>query len=860
MHKANRQLSIAVAAILAASSAVAENAAATASASVSEQASGPTGVEAGARPSSIRLAQARHRFQLEPQPLGQALNALASQASLNLYFNPADVADKSTAGLRAQATTDQALQKLLAGTDLEATYVNENTVKVGKKGSVSSLTKTSHQTYGSQGELKLAQNDTFDMLGMKPVAPEGEDVGSSNADHSKNDSLQEIVVTAQKRAERLIDVPISIVVLGAEELQKRRINSIDDLSLAVPGMSIQSSGSYERRIVLRGLGNFSANNSLSPSVGMYLDEASVTSWPTLSLDLRTYDLDRIEVLRGPQGTLYGDGSIGGTVRFITHNPVLDRTSMTANVAARVTEDGEPGQQIEAVANVPLIDNTLGLRIVGTFANEGGWIDQPAADRQDYNGSELANVRMKGLWRPSSALAINAMAIVHRNDTAPTLGEDEDGNYTQPFNLTTTPHAQDDYELYNLTLTYEFSAAQLLSTSSYVDQEKENSFSYQIPFLGATAAPLDILVAPQVFKGKAFTQEVRLTSLGESPWQWSVGAFYRHAQFDFLSTLAFGFTGPAGTPAPTLSTGAPSTYQSDSAALFGDTRYALTDRLTIGAGVRYFEDEQENSLSAGPPIDGKFNATNPRVYLQYKLGDAVNTYASAAKGFRSGGFNANGSAYDSEFVWTYELGAKWSALNRALSAETALFYTDYKDYQIVGLDPAQITAGSITSNLGDARIRGVELGLTWRPTSEWTLGVNGSYVDSELTRIDALSASHDAGDRLDLFPKVGFTLFTERSFRLQDRPGFARLDYNQHGRQTFRNRNVAGPTPWYNSESDEINMLNASLGVQWNDNLSLQLFGQNLLDDRGYLDPLSIQNMASRSRPRTYGIGFGVTFD
>jgi iron complex outermembrane receptor protein len=355
----------------------------------------------------------------------------------------------------------------------------------------------------------------------------------------------------------------------------------------------------------------------------------------------------------------------------------------------------------------------------------------------------------------------------------------------------------------------------------------------------------------------WTQELRLTSIASGSVQWTAGGFFRHAQIDqHQPGIYFGLPDPSGAPLLPVSFPYQALRLSKSWAVFGDVSYELTDRLVLGTGLRYFEDDQESTIDAFQA--GSFHALNPRVYAQYKLTDEVNTYASAAKGFRSGGFNAlNQPSYDPETVWTYELGTKMSLIGGHLSADLAVFYSDYKDYQIEGILPAPAPPLSITSNAGSAKIKGIEWGLTWRPTEQWSLSFNGDYVDSEFTKINVTSSSHAVGDPLDLFPKYGYTVSGQRDLRWNGRKGFARLDYNQQGRATQMNRSFG---PWFHSESDIINMLNFNMSLQWSDNLSLSLFGENLLDDRGLADAYGIFDLASRSRPRTFGVGFGVTFD
>jgi iron complex outermembrane recepter protein len=687
---------------------------------------------------------------------------------------------------------------------------------------------------------------------------------TNSTDERRQRSIEEVIVTAQKREERLIDVPISIVAMSDDELEKRQVTSLEDLAMAAPGLAIQNNGSHQRRITLRGVGNTYGGSAL---VGLYLDEVAVSSATAPAgvgaqgqVDLRTYDLERVEVLRGPQGTLYGEGSVGGTVRFLTKNPVLDRFAMHANVGASYTEDGAPGERIDGALNIPLIESELGLRIAGEYNHEGGWIDQPAASKDDFNGENLMNVRVKGLWQPSPQFTANVIAIIHRNNGSIDSGEDSDGNITQTFNFTTTPAVEDDYDLYNLTLTYDFSAMQVLSSSSYVETDKEvRNFFMRFQFTEPGTPRFHFNSPFRTLSSEIFSQELRLTSRASEPWKWTIGGFYRDTKSRFFNSSLFGTQEAPFGPLFTSD----SRLASQAWAAFGDVSYGLTDRLTIGAGLRYFEDEQEsadsNIFTPVPILHGDtFSSVNPRFYAQLKLSDNINTYASAAKGFRAGGTNGPDiPAFDPESVWTYELGTKMSLLEGRLSADAGVFYSEYGDYQILGSRFVNQQLIGFVSNAGDAWIKGVEWALAWRPAEQWLFSLNGNFVDTEFTEIRATSTSHIAGDPLDHVPDYAYTVSTQRDFNWSSRAGFVRLDYNEQGPMFYRARSIG---PWYVQESDTINMLNLHIGIQWSPNLSLDIFGQNLLNDRDFTNPFSMDDLGARSRPRTYGIGFGVTFD
>jgi iron complex outermembrane receptor protein len=768
-------------------------------------------------PSAIaQLAgEATYDFDIPAGPLEDALRKVAAEENLQILFAPEDLKGLTTTGLKGRFSPSEAIAGLLKGTSLTVS-TNGNRV-FAIKPPVASKDKTTDLHRGEQ-----------------------------------------IMVSAQKRDERAFDVPISLVALSADELQKRKVNSIEDLNFAVPGIAVQSGGGVFRRIALRGLSNSAGPGA--PLVGMYLDEASVS--PALQFthfDLRTYDLERVEVLRGPQGTLYGEGSLGGTIRFITRSPELDRFEFGADAAATYTKNGAPSQRIESVVNVPLVGNEFGIRIAGTFDHQGGWIDQPAAGRKDVNSQNLADVRIKALWQPTTNLSLNATALTHRNDFGINAAEDSSGNTTQVFNLTTSQSMRDDYDLYNATIAYDWPTVRLLGTTSYVRQDQAiREQGFRSPTGPPPASRVDIYIPQTDIVGTNYTHELRLTSHEESPLQWTLGAMYRRSFVDDSVPLTFvAFPIAPGAPLPSNPSRSRFTILSNSWAVFGDASYK-TDRWTIGTGLRYFEDDRELNriLPATAIQSGTFDALTPRVYAQYKASESANIYASAAKGFRSGGFNAlNQPPYDPETVWTYEVGTKVALPGGRFNAEVALYYSDYTNYQIAGVTPS-FPSVAITSNAGNARIRGIEWALTWRPEVTWMVSFNGNYAHSEFYQIKAANSAYAVGDELERFPKYSYTFSLQRDFDYRGKAGFARLDFNQIGKSTYRFRNAG---PWFYGESDVISMLNFNMGLQWNQNLSLNVFGQNLLNDRGFIDPTSIQDVAGRARPLTVGVGFGVTF-
>jgi len=800
------------------------------------------------------------KLTIESQTLQRAIYSWAEQTGYQvLILNPREAQRQSAKNVKGYYTPEGALRMLLAGSNFRYVFTDSHTVTI----------QTAPDEDGAPSGQQSLRFLNESAVSPQPPASQSSrggsgPVGAESQSDASYAGIQEILVTAQKRQERSLDVPISIVAIDSATLDSRNIRALDDLAMAVPGLSIQSDGSTTRQVTLRGISNrFGSTSSL---VGIYLDEAAVTGGVTSQLDLRTYDLERIEVLRGPQGTLYGDGSAGGTVRFITKNPVLDSFAFKSDFSTLFTQDGSPSEQVDAVVNVPLVQDVLGLRLAGTYDHEGGWIDQPVAGRSNINGQDLKEVRLKGLWLPTADMSVTPMVVIHRNNSGLTFGEDRNGDYTQVLNQTSIPRAADNYDIYNLTVTYDLGTVHMLNTATYIKQDKD---------VRNSGAPLQILAAPDelpplevlqsyTVNSRTFNDELRFSSPGSGPWQWTIGAFYRHLTADTNNSAFIDLPEAPGTPLPDPSV---SILQngSKSWAGFADTSYKLIDPLTLGVGVRYFKDQER--LTTDTVQEGTFTATSPRVHLDYKIRPDINTYASFAKGFRSGGFNAfDQPSFGPEVVRTFELGTKMSLLNNTVGIDAAIFYSKYTGYQVAGILPPPTPPLNIYRNAGEAELKGIEWDFEWRPTRDWTLGINGDYIGTEFTKIDVADTTYDKGDPLDLFPRLGYTVFAQRNFVVGvGHLAYLRLDFNQQGRETYRNRSVNGPSSWYFNESDVIKMLNLHANVSLLKNLTMSLFAQNLLNDRGSTDPtqglgVSGFDITTRPRPRTFGINFAMEIE
>lgn len=674
------------------------------------------------------------------------------------------------------------------------------------------------------------------------------------AAHAESTTLGEVFVTAQKREEPLVDVPMAVTAISGRQLELRSLNSIQDISFAVPGMAMREDGPGSYTIFMRGLSNQYGNDAL---VGVYLDEAPVSLSGYDQLDTRVLDLERIEVLKGPQGTLYGLGSVAGAVRYITRKPRLDAFEGSFQASVASVSGGDNKESVSGVVSVPLAQDKFAVRLAGVLERGGGWQDQVQAGIRDGNDQDLEHVRLKALWQPTEATAVEAMVAVHRNESRLGLGyENPDRTITVAVDRAAVLLPKKfEYDLYNLTVSHDFGGVRLLSASTYVDHDHQYPFSYiggpQTIYAGELEGNDDRWVT-----ARQFAQEVRLNSDGEGRLHWTAGAYYRDVKRSLLAiydTLYFGVVYPDAVYFDANT--------SKSHALFADASYEVSERVTLGAGVRYFEDRQSTSDGVDTERD-TFDSVDPRFYASFAVNDNVNLYASIAKGFRSGGFNAGALPnHDPESLWNYEVGAKGSNASGNLGFEVAAFFSDYDDMLRRGLvfDSGTAQFLSLTTNIGKVEVKGLEGGITWQATEALTINATAAYIDSEIIEVNATDATSLPGDPVDYVPEFSFTVGGQQEFHwAPEIPGFVRLDYSYRDAVTYVDR-TSFPAANLPQAADSIGLLDARIGASFG-RFDLELYGTNLTDENKWIDPYHGWTNANRTRPRTVGLQLRVDFD
>ena len=785
-----------------------------------------------------------------------ALNALAFQTGAVMLFPYREAKTRQANSVVGDYTIQEAITLMLKDSGLSGSLTSDGAIKISDSGSQHLHKSDGGRVMNSKKNL-LAATVAFFMGSGAAVVNAAED--QNQVEELNQRGIDEIIVTAQKREQRLIDVPISIATLGEQKLKDMGIDGIDKLTYAIPNLSVRSSNESEKRFVIRGVSNVRGSSAL---VGVYLDEVPASLSPQTQPNLQLLDVQRVEVLRGPQGTLYGQGSTGGTIRFLTNNPTFDGISGEIGSSFYTTQTGDASSEVSAIANIPVIDDTLAFRVAASYKDIGGWIDQPDVNKEDINDVQESYIRIKGLWQASEDLTVNAMIIRTRNDAgAQGYGNIKDANDT-PF----WRHVERDglplggpeishyTDIYNLTLNYDLGFATLTSSTSQVDFGTD-------PYVSSSSISQDPavnagrFVAGIFFEVEGFSQEFRLAgAANNNKFDWVIGAFYSDVDLAQGVESANRYSdGVFVSPVASFQT----VRSSKSTAIFANVDYHLTEQITLNAGARYFEDDRTaDGTFYATPKGATFDHVSPTFGLSYALSNDASVYIRVAEGFRSGGFNTinNAEDFEPEIVRTYEMGAKALLLDGRLQTEAALFYSQYLDMQDIDFSD-NVPGRGVTINVGEAEIQGVEWSAQLSVSEQISVGFSGHYMDTEFIKVSERGASFDStdvGDPINYVPKYSASFNAKFDFEgPMGAAGFTALDYSVQAGSveiTTANRRV---------ESDTLTHLNARLGLNW-ESFTAELFGRNLTNENDVTNPTNFNNY-TQDRPRTWGISLGYRF-
>lgn len=727
------------------------------------------------------------------------------------------------------------------------------------------------------------------MFGGPPAAL----ADNSSSEATPTNGLTEIIVTAQKREENLQNVPESLTVLSGAALSDLQLTSVEDMAALVPGMSYQHFGAGQNIITLRGVTSGPAQ--LSSAVGVYIDDVPFGSSSadnnggSQSGDFDTFDLSRVEVLQGPQGTLYGANAIGGLVKYVTNPPDPKGFDALVNVGGLETKDGGSGYSVKGMINIP-ISSDAALRIDGFQRRDPGFID----DNGPYPASHIGATTFEGgraslLWTPTEQLSIRLFAFSQsvNTDAQPVVDlRSIPGNPPQAVQplygdleqqrLVPEPY-KSHYNLGGVTISYNMDWATLSSTTSYsvFNYELQNDFTGYYPgyntYYGLTPEQFAVDGVENSRLGRA-TEEMRLTSKTGNPLEWQIGGYYD------LESAYFNFNALPYTLVPTrqllasaidASTASnPSTYRD--LAAFANVDYHFTSQFDLLLGGRESFNHQayqanNTDASTGGVVATKNGTSDDNAFTflispRWNVAENTMIYARIAKGYRAGGPNAlpAGTAgnvpetFKPDSLISYEIGTKkdWPDLAR-LSIDAAVYHIIWTNIQMYTV----FNGLGAAVNASRAAIEGAQFSARVQPIDGLSLGLSVGYQDAALAE-DAPIIGGIAGNRLPLVP-----LFNGSATADYRWPVTARLNGSVGATYSFTGVEVSD----FETNGDQylipaVRLLSLQAGVEFGLS-SLNLVAKNVTNAVGYssITPGPAAVYGYRIPPQTIGIYFQQRF-
>jgi outer membrane receptor protein involved in Fe transport len=719
-------------------------------------------------------------------------------------------------------------------------------------------------------------------------------------------TLEEVVVTAEKRTERLQDVPVPVTAISSETLTANNEVRLQDYYASVPGLSVNASGNGQTSIAIRGITTGgTAGGGGNATVGITIDDVPYGSSSVLGYssalvpDIDPADLSRVEVLRGPQGTLYGASSIGGLLKYVTVDP--STSALTGRVQADVNDvqHGGVGWGIRGSVNVPLSD-TFALRVSGNDRRDAGFIDDPTHGLTNENRNSVQGGRISALWRPWDFLSVklSAMGQNYHGDGASQV----EGNYllqpTEGDLVANRPPGTGQFDiksrLYSAVVNANFAGMTLTSVTAYGDTKYVAPLDFSGSVYGQIFAPALFNVSGasirDEFPTKKWSQELRLASEEGRMIDWLVGAFYTHESTDADQSINAIDSTTGAFAGQLLNAPFPTTYREW--ALFGDLTVHFTSQFDVQLGARESQNRQSyEETDTGPlflalglptdtvaydPIHTKDNAFTYLVTPRFKFTPDLMGYARIASGYRPGGPNPAvpavlpSSAYGPDKTNNYELGLKGSTPDRKLTFDASVYYIDWKDIQISITDPA--TGYVFFKNAGSAKSQGVELSLAAKPWNGMTATFDASGGIAKLK--DPLpvesGAIGNSGDRLPNSAKFTGSLSLNQDFPLSDKLAVflgATVSYVGEREGAFPSISAPGSPQYVRIKLPSYTTGDLRTGVRY-DSWTVNLYTSNVTDRRGIVsgapknagggtvdDPFVITYI----RPRTYGLSVSKDF-
>lgn len=714
-----------------------------------------------------------------------------------------------------------------------------------------------------------------------------------------------IIVTATRREQSLQDVPLSVTAFQQEELTTKGIVGYEGLARETPGVVVNKPTANFNNFTARGIATNGYGANLQGTVAIYIDELPISAnGNSTILDPTLFDVERVEFLRGPQGTLFGSNSLAGAVRILTNDPDPSQFEAKLLIDYGLTASDSFRKRYNGMINVPLVDDKLAFRAVGFYRHEDGWVDNIGTGRENANTLKSAGGRALLQWDPTDRLSMRAM-VMHENSKPQDSGliNPDRGEFVRLSDRPDQFYAK--LTSYNFTLDYDFGFANLTSSSTlskfdqYFVVDLAGTFAQTIPF-GLDAYAYDDI----------FVQEVRLASAGGGRFDWIVGGFYydkrRDVDYNYRSSIEFlEERNITGLDDEYYQRFGAHTNQKEMAG-FGELTYRFSDNFWLTGGLRYTHTEVQSFTEPGgynsnylavalgglanieldtpdiPAAVGRkveADKVSYKVSASYKPSESLTAYATVATGFRSPVVNARAGleslvdandiiipeGADSDSLTNYEVGLKGNWLDGKLSAAIAIYYIDWRDIQVQAnrvSDQVQFA-----TNIGAAVSKGIEFEINARPARGLSLSLNGAFNDAEVTELTpAEAAISGAEEGIQLAsPHFQGSATVRYDFALSDTAdAFVSANAAHVGKFPGLFPNVPGQpgviNPTYDF-TDAYTVANFVAGADFGQ-LTLTAYVENVFDNNAitYVHPEAFLDARyARLRPRTFGVRLGYDF-
>lgn len=840
-----------------------------------------------------------------------ALMALARESGRSLIIPSDGVKGKRSRAIHGSYTLTEALSAMLEGTNLSSGLTKSGVITISLRENNGSSLEGQMQTNTIKKSL-LAGVSAF-LFG--PAGAFAQDqAGGEDGARSK---IDEIIVTAARREQNVRDLAGSVAVLTGDGLEEMSAGGFEDYLKLVPGVQFNDTGASQNAIItIRGVSTSTSTGLTQQTVGIYIDETPFTDVFSFlsSPDIAPFDLERVEVLRGPQGALYGSGSMGGAIRYVTTKPKLGEFEGKYAGAGSFTKDGGFNSLNQGMANIPLGDN-FAVRGVISYRTDAGYVDNTLTGEEDVDSMSQLHGRAALRWTPTDKLNVLA-SYIHQKTNSDGIAIFEDITGENPSTAVVPPVVIDlKYQIANLSVEYDLGFADFLSSTSYaakrrfarVERGPDGIANGLAPYNNALISILPSYTPGEIIarsidsftsfgkpQSDAWFVEGRLTSKSDQRLRWLLGVLYtRIDTFNSVEQYAFGLNDLLSDYVfePPLDTilGAPNaaalfqvpendrllTLIQDSQAReyagYGELQFDVTDALEISVGGRYFDYSVSTLLGFNgnvlADIDNSIAKFQPRVTAGYDVGDDILAYFVFSRGYRVGGVNdtigltlSPGQSiedspapltYDTDNLFNYEIGVKSSWLDGAVIADVGVYYIDWSDIQLSSFFASPVYGGvAAISNVGDATIWGVEGQFSVAPNENLRLSTSVSWNDAELAEDGPPMQNVEVGGFVNA--AAGTQLPGSRRWQLSNSMTLNGdlLGYRTTLTLSHQYGSATINDLVFQQKLEAYNLVDAQFDVDLNESVRIGLFGRNLLDARDLQSWWPAS--AAVAAPRLYG--------